>query len=655
MSLKDDSPASASPAAEILRLETRVLEAERRFVPAVLHFLDTRRKLPPDDPRRRAARTALLWCFFPFNNAASAAGFLGIFLTVATVYLAYQANTMVQQELAAIKEQNEITRSQFSAQREADARRRQIELLTTLYAHKDCPASELIECPFVAQAQARVYALAELSSLQAILPGPGGSTHTAVLNVDLSDIVFPGGIQLQGLDLGGIDLSYSSINDATLTNLQFYPYSPKPRLRGTTFRSVNLIDLGLDFADLRNAQMFGKTKLTRVSLAMAKLDGMKLGHEPRLEFDHVDFHGASLKGVNFAGVDLKDCTFVGAKLDGAFFSLEQQTADLVAALGRAETCPNGERAEGSCTRKMVSVPWINEDQEQLARFLNRVEVGLMNDPARVTASDERFMVTLDIAAPTGSERLDLHIEQSTLDPAQLIALRDLLYQHAAEIHFDWSYGFRERVTIFAADGLITSVSAFGTSSFRNQGCIESSISRYQDFVLCKRDSTHCQVKWPFAEGSINFIPCKWDRAHADELLEYRTQGERHSISIIALGEHTLLRHLGFRPGDIVESADPGEWPTIRHAQLWARADTQPASEHVVYKLIVTRDGHRSNRSIVVWGRRDDTFICGNGRITHNEECDGVNLGGASCETLGWARGLLLCHPRFCTYDVSMCR
>lgn len=46
--------------------------------------------------------------------------------------------------------------------------------------------------------------------------------------------------------------------------------------------------------------------------------------------------------------------------------------------------------------------------------------------------------------------------------------------------------------------------------------------------------------------------------------------------------------------------------------------------------------------------------CGNGVIDPNEQCDGVNLNGFTCEALGNAGGSLACDPVTCTFDTSMC-
>ena len=46
-------------------------------------------------------------------------------------------------------------------------------------------------------------------------------------------------------------------------------------------------------------------------------------------------------------------------------------------------------------------------------------------------------------------------------------------------------------------------------------------------------------------------------------------------------------------------------------------------------------------------------FCGNGVLDPGEECDGANLGGATCETAGFAKGTLACAPG-CTFDTTAC-
>lgn len=46
-------------------------------------------------------------------------------------------------------------------------------------------------------------------------------------------------------------------------------------------------------------------------------------------------------------------------------------------------------------------------------------------------------------------------------------------------------------------------------------------------------------------------------------------------------------------------------------------------------------------------------LCGNGAIDEGEDCDGVELAGASCQSLGHAEGDLLCSEQ-CQYDEQQC-
>jgi hypothetical protein len=47
------------------------------------------------------------------------------------------------------------------------------------------------------------------------------------------------------------------------------------------------------------------------------------------------------------------------------------------------------------------------------------------------------------------------------------------------------------------------------------------------------------------------------------------------------------------------------------------------------------------------------FNCGNGNIDGSEQCDGANLNGSTCQSLGYGGGTLACSGT-CTYDTSAC-
>ena len=48
------------------------------------------------------------------------------------------------------------------------------------------------------------------------------------------------------------------------------------------------------------------------------------------------------------------------------------------------------------------------------------------------------------------------------------------------------------------------------------------------------------------------------------------------------------------------------------------------------------------------------IVCGNGRIETGEQCDGRELNGQSCMSLGYIGGALRCDPSSCVFDVSFC-
>ena len=47
-------------------------------------------------------------------------------------------------------------------------------------------------------------------------------------------------------------------------------------------------------------------------------------------------------------------------------------------------------------------------------------------------------------------------------------------------------------------------------------------------------------------------------------------------------------------------------------------------------------------------------VCGDGMVSPGEQCDGDDLNGETCESLGYASGMLACDPVTCTYDASAC-
>lgn len=46
--------------------------------------------------------------------------------------------------------------------------------------------------------------------------------------------------------------------------------------------------------------------------------------------------------------------------------------------------------------------------------------------------------------------------------------------------------------------------------------------------------------------------------------------------------------------------------------------------------------------------------CGDGIVSPGEQCDGADLQGFNCESMGLGTGTLACDPVMCTFDTSMC-
>ena len=50
----------------------------------------------------------------------------------------------------------------------------------------------------------------------------------------------------------------------------------------------------------------------------------------------------------------------------------------------------------------------------------------------------------------------------------------------------------------------------------------------------------------------------------------------------------------------------------------------------------------------------DDSVCGDGVIEGQEDCEGLNLNGMTCESLSAGSGLLFCDPVVCKFDTSAC-
>ncbi|MBC5782337.1 pentapeptide repeat-containing protein [Ramlibacter sp. USB13] len=264
-------------------LEARFLEQEHRIVRVVQNFFD-RTKWPADDPRRAAARNALLWRVLAPGTAAVAAG--GI-VAVATLLVLVWQTSLIADQNEFFKEQNQKLQQQIDLQSEQDASRRRTEIIATLYetqmgnfgslvprSNPRTRAEAVLE--FVQLERSRIEKLrkrvpayqAELSLTQGRLDG---------LNLDNSEF--------QGIVLTGTFLQNTSFSGSNLARAD---------LRAAQFDSTSFLG-----ADLREANLEG-TNLLQSSFARADLRNANLG-------------SASVRGCEFLGADLRGALLTGLR------------------------------------------------------------------------------------------------------------------------------------------------------------------------------------------------------------------------------------------------------------------------------------------------------------------------------------------------------
>ncbi|HEX6903007.1 MAG TPA: S8 family serine peptidase [Thermoanaerobaculia bacterium] len=91
----------------------------------------------------------------------------------------------------------------------------------------------------------------------------------------------------------------------------------------------------------------------------------------------------------------------------------------------------------------------------------------------------------------------------------------------------------------------------------------------------------------------------------------------------------------------VQNPAAGSWTVeVQAAEINQDAHLDTAAADAVFALVVT-------------GGTSQPAFCGNGVIEAGEACDGVNLGGQTCQTFGFNSGTLTCNVN-CTLNTSAC-
>ncbi|PCC67602.1 hypothetical protein SAMN02745121_02238 [Nannocystis exedens] len=108
------------------------------------------------------------------------------------------------------------------------------------------------------------------------------------------------------------------------------------------------------------------------------------------------------------------------------------------------------------------------------------------------------------------------------------------------------------------------------------------------------------------------------------------------------------------PGTSTTTGDPTTGPDTTTSTTLAPTTQGPTST-TLPDTTTTGDIDTSTTSTQTsQTQTTDPAGCGNGQIDPNEQCDGANLNGFTCESLGNAGGSLGCDPVTCTFDTSLC-
>ncbi len=89
------------------------------------------------------------------------------------------------------------------------------------------------------------------------------------------------------------------------------------------------------------------------------------------------------------------------------------------------------------------------------------------------------------------------------------------------------------------------------------------------------------------------------------------------------------------------------------AAVAALASAEPSTTSTV-PVATTLPAPASTSSTTTSTTSTTSAACGNGRLDAGEQCDGANLFGRTCATLGFTGGDLACGPD-CIFDVRGCR
>jgi uncharacterized protein YjbI with pentapeptide repeats len=307
---RDSLPSTPPPSGDSLTpdLEARFIEQEHRIVRVVQNYFD-RTQWPAGDPRRRAARNAVVWRILAPGTAAVAASSL---IAVATLIVLVWQTSLIAEQNAFFKDQNQKLQLQIDQQADQDVNRRRTEIIASLYETQ--MGTEGILVPranprtrgeavfeFVQLERQRLKRLRErVPAYQAELSLTAARLDRLNLdNMDLSGLILVGTF-LQNTSFARADLTAADFRAAMLESTAFRDAV----LKGSNFEGTNPLEVSFARADLRDAN-FISAGIRGCEFLGADLRGASL-HGLRDWKDSTNFRFANIAGVKGLSEELRE-------------------------------------------------------------------------------------------------------------------------------------------------------------------------------------------------------------------------------------------------------------------------------------------------------------------------------------------------------------
>ncbi|MEI7843125.1 MAG: pentapeptide repeat-containing protein [Gallionellaceae bacterium] len=248
---------------QTIQFEARIIEQEHRLYRVLVNFFSETKGLPELDPRRKAAKSALIWQLVPSGGQATFA--VGGMLAIVTLFFTAQQSRALQEQNALLQKQDHIAEIKYFWERRA-------QLLSYLYdAEKGEPKFN---------SRIRSEALVEFLKIERFKADKNLS-QIGAKNTEQKVATLSYGIDLEGAMLSGIALNQidfhetylpeANMQEASLfgcdfTNAQLdHANLMRADLTETIFSPISLLGTNLMFANMQSVK--GWNKVTAITLA----------------------------------------------------------------------------------------------------------------------------------------------------------------------------------------------------------------------------------------------------------------------------------------------------------------------------------------------------------------------------------------------------